>query len=157
MTLAATLTDEQLPYRRLHAGWLSGHDRGRAARCDPSNPVRPSGAAHSSPVTTARQGYVEIDASNHAALRGDNPRSALVNALKNRNRPAYTNVELLQAGRADWGLRTWCRGCLGCQCPCNGRARSLRPRQKHRETDHEIYKPVFATGVASRRLLPGRQ
>jgi uncharacterized membrane protein YhiD involved in acid resistance len=80
-------TDEQLPYA-LHVRMALGHDADALLGAILDQFV--SGRRLVS-VTTARQG-MSIDASYHAALRGDNHASALVNALNRID--GVQNVEL---------------------------------------------------------------
>jgi len=80
-------TDEQLPYA-LHVRLAIGHDTDALLGATLDQFV--SGQRLVS-VTTARQG-MSIDASYHAALRGDNHASALVNALNRLD--GVQNVEL---------------------------------------------------------------
>ena len=80
-------TDEQLPYA-LHVRMALGHDADALLGATLDQFV--SGRRLVS-VTTARQG-MSIDASYHAALRGDNHASALVNALNRID--GVQNVEL---------------------------------------------------------------
>jgi uncharacterized membrane protein YhiD involved in acid resistance len=80
-------TDEQLPYA-LHIRMALGHDADALLGATLDQFV--SGRRLVS-VTTARQG-MSIDASYHAALRGDNHASALVNALNRID--GVQNVEL---------------------------------------------------------------
>jgi len=80
-------TDEQLPYT-VHVRMALGHDADAllGATLDQFTSGRQLVS-----VTTARQG-MSIDASYHAALRGDNHASALVNALNRVE--GVQNVEL---------------------------------------------------------------
>ena len=80
-------TDEQLPYA-LHVRLAIGHDADAVLGTTLDQFV--SGRRLVS-VTTARQG-MSIDTSYHAALRGDNHASALVNALNRLD--GVQNVEL---------------------------------------------------------------
>jgi Domain of unknown function (DUF4956) len=86
ITLAAP-ADEQLPYA-LHVRMAIGHDADALLGATLDQFASGRGLVS---VTTARQG-MSIDASYHAALRGDNHASALVNALNRID--GVQNVEL---------------------------------------------------------------